>query len=310
VDGSRPRNAASSPKTTSQTPASQNPGSHGRALHEPAPRSSVEPRSKGLVRPDPRVALRRLPVPGDVAALARHVWIPRWDLPAGETVHQPVLEYPGANVVVEPGSAALHGPHRSLSTRELRGRSWAVGVLLRPAAGTVMTGRPMSAIVGAAVPVPGGGRLAPEVREAMAGGKAGPGAAGGGEAASDDAALAAVVRWLRGFDADEEGLLINAIVDEVEDDPELTRVADVAARFGLDERRLQRLCHRRIGYPPKWLIMRRRLQEAAYELRRSPLRPLADLALELGYSDQAHFARDFAAVIGMPPGAFRAQADP
>ncbi len=296
------------------SPGEPDPGDPSPGAGGPRPDAGesrpAEPQSKGAVLPDQRVTFHRLPVPGDVAALARHVWIPRWDLPAGETVRQPVLEYPGTNVVIEPGAAALYGPQRGLSSRELRGCSWAVGVLLRPAAGTVLTGRPMSGIAGASVPVPGGARVVPAVREAMAGagGHAADGGAGDRAHVADDAALQALVGWLRGFEVDEEGLLVNAVVDEIEGDPKLTRVADVAARFDLDERRLQRLCHRRIGYPPKWLIARRRLQEAAYALRNDPEVRLADLAFELGYSDQAHFARDFAAVIGMPPGAFRARA--
>lgn len=267
-----------------------------------------QPRSKGEVRPDPRVSISRLPVPGDVTALARHIWIPRWDLADGEVVTQPVLEYPGTNVVVEPAEDALYGPHRGLTSRTLSGRSWAVGVLLRPAAGTVMTGRVMADVAGYAVAVPRGEALVPAIREVMGDAVAGARSSSARDVASPDAEVVErVSRWLRQFHVDDEGLLINAIVDEVEADPKLTRVADIAARFDLGERQIQRVCRRRIGYSPKWLIGRRRLQEAAHVLRTQPDTDLADLAVDLGYSDQAHFAHDFAAVIGMPPGAYRAQ---
>ncbi|GAA4822891.1 AraC family transcriptional regulator [Tomitella cavernea] len=264
------------------------------------------PLSKGVVRPDRRVTMRRLGVPHDVAALARHVWIPRWDLPAGEVLAQPVLEYPGTNVVIEPAAAALYGPQRGLSTIDLRGRSWGVGILLRPAAGTILTGRHMDEVAGATHDVPSGGRLVPAVRAVMEGEPADPGPAV--DTAVDEAVVSQVTEWLRQFTIDEEGLLINAIVDDVESDPTLTRVADIAARFSMGQRRLQRICWRRIGYSPKWLINRRRLQEAAAVLRDDPHVQLADMAHEFGYSDQAHFAREFAAVIGTPPGAYRAQA--
>ncbi|WP_182358304.1 AraC family transcriptional regulator [Tomitella gaofuii] len=280
-------------------------GGADRAAEEPGGAAGGPPLSKGVVRPDRRVTMRRLSVPDDVAALARHVWIPRWDLPAGEVLTQPVLEYPGANVVIEPAAAALYGPQRGLSTIDLRGRSWGVGILLRPAAGTILTGRPMDEIAGAVHDVPGSGRLVPAVRTVMAGETADPGPAV--DTAVDDAVVTLVAEWLRQFVIDDEGLLINAIVDAVESDATLVRVADIAARFALDQRRLQRICRRRIGYSPKWLINRRRLQEAATVLRDDPHAPLADVAQELGYSDQAHFAREFAAVIGTPPGAYRAQ---
>lgn len=284
-------------------PSGGGPGSVGPATGRP-----VE--SKGELRPGRTVRIRRLEVPASVSALARHVWIPRWDLPEGEVAEQPILEYPGTNVVVEPGAAALYGPRRGLSTRVLRGRSWAVGVLLRPAAGTVMTGRSMADIVGTAVPVPRAPDLVPGLRAVM-GGTRGAGAdraSSDGAADRDAAALGLVIAWLREFRVDEEGVLINAIVDAVESDAGLTRVADLSARVGLDERRLQRICRRRIGYPPKWLIARRRLQDAAHLLRTDSGTALADIAQDLGYSDQAHFARDFAAVIGQPPGVYRSQA--
>ena len=83
-------------------------------------------------------------------------------------------------------------------------------------------------------------------------------------------------------------------------------VDDLCARFGVSERTLQRLLHKRIGLGPKWLIRRRRLQEAADRLRDSGA-DLAGIAAELGYADQAHFTRDFRTATGMTPGEFAAR---
>ena len=63
--------------------------------------------------------------------------------------------------------------------------------------------------------------------------------------------------------------------------------------------------HRRLGLTPKWLIQRRRLQEAA-ELLRTGEEGAAEVGAMLGYADQAHFIRDFSAVTGMTPGRFAA----
>jgi AraC-like DNA-binding protein len=105
---------------------------------------------------------------------------------------------------------------------------------------------------------------------------------------------------------DDDGLLVNQVVAFVEGDREVTRVAQVCQRFGLSERALQRLVHRRLGLTPKWLIQRRRLQEAAEQLRTSTA-GLGDVAALLGYADQAHFTRDFARVTTMTPGQFAAR---
>lgn len=239
--------------------------------------------------------MTRLPLDERFHGLARHIWIPRWDLPEGEAVGQPVLEYPAVNIAVEPDLAGIYGPHKGMSTRVLRGRSWAVGILMRPAAGTLLTGGAMPDAVGRRLELPHGEGLVGPLRDAM---RASPGEA--------DAQVPALVeRWLGRYSIDEEGLLVNAIAEAVESDPALLRVADIARRFGLTERSLQRLVLRRIGFSPKWLISRRRLQDAAHAIRAGRDVSLADLAVELGYADQAHLSRDFAAVVGLAPGAYR-----
>jgi AraC-like DNA-binding protein len=59
-----------------------------------------------------------------------------------------------------------------------------------------------------------------------------------------------------------------------------------------------------VGAPPKWLIRRVRLQEAALRIERGDGPSLAGLAAELGYADQAHLARDFKRAVGKSPGEF------
>jgi AraC-like DNA-binding protein len=63
---------------------------------------------------------------------------------------------------------------------------------------------------------------------------------------------------------------------------------------------------RRTGLHPKWLLQRRRLQEAAARLR-SGGTDLARLAADRGYADQAHLTRDFRTVTGLTPGQFAAE---
>ena len=85
----------------------------------------------------------------------------------------------------------------------------------------------------------------------------------------------------------------------------------MADEFGLSERTLQRLVRARVGLTPKWLIQRRRLHEAVQRLKEAPGRGeggvrLAEIAAELGYSDQSHFTTDFRTVTGMTPGEYLA----
>lgn len=259
------------------------------------------PRSKGLLTAagDDPVRIERL-FPGERAgAFVRHYWLPRWELPAGRVVRPQVLEYPTANLVVERDSALLHRANRGRSGRSLSGSGWALGVLLRPGTARGWTGASLRSLP-AAVPVhelavDGLDAGLPELRSAMAAG-------------DDAAAVAMFESWLARLPPPgDDARLVDAIVAEVEADRALRRVEDLAARFGLGVRHLQRLVAGHIGFGPKWLIQRYRLQEAAAALRSPEPPALATLAVDLGYADQAHFGREFRAVVGVSPGAYAAR---
>jgi transcriptional regulator GlxA family with amidase domain len=83
-----------------------------------------------------------------------------------------------------------------------------------------------------------------------------------------------------------------------------TTAAALAKAAGLSLRALQRLFHDYVGVPPKWVIARFRLQEAAWRLAEGR-DDLAGLAAELGFFDQAHFNRDFTRLLGVAPGEYR-----
>jgi hypothetical protein len=100
------------------------------------------------------------------------------------------------------------------------------------------------------------------------------------------AAVLAIERAIAGLaPLDEEGLLVNAVVDYVEGDPRVQRVGQICEKFALTERSLQRLA-----------------AEGSVEL--------AGVAADLGYTDQAHFGRDWRRVTGVTPGEYAAQRHP
>ncbi|MGY2085077.1 helix-turn-helix domain-containing protein [Blastococcus sp. SYSU DS0539] len=240
----------------------------------------------------------------EFAGLLQRFWIPVWSVPPGREAPQRVLQYPVALLVVAPDYARFYGVVSGLSETTLTGDGWAVGVMCAPAAGALVAGGPMSGYTDRHVDVAevlgnDGERLTARVRAAMA---RDPHAA-----EAHGAAMAAFGDALRPFlPVDDDGRLVNEVVAFVEGDREVVRVAQVCERFGLSERALQRLVHRRLGLTPKWLIQRRRLQEAAERLRGTPA-SIGEVAAVLGYADQAHFTRDFARVTAMTPGRFAAR---
>jgi len=87
-------------------------------------------------------------------------------------------------------------------------------------------------------------------------------------------------------------------------DSAVVRVEQVAARAGLSVRGVQRLFRQYVGVPPKWVLMRCRLQDAAAALDTDPEADLAEVATRLGWYDQSHFVRDFRRFLGVTPGRY------
>ena len=98
-----------------------------------------------------------------------------------------------------------------------------------------------------------------------------------------------------------------AIVARIQAEPQLTRVDAVARSAGLGVRRLQRLFAEYVGLGPKWVIRRYRLHEVGERLAAGVDIDWVRLAAELGYADQAHFIRDFTAIVGESPTRYAAR---
>ena len=78
-----------------------------------------------------------------------------------------------------------------------------------------------------------------------------------------------------------------------------SRLAGIA---GLSTSYFSRAFKQTIGMPPHRYVLMRRLGAAA-ELIRKTSKPLAEVAIEVGFSDQSHFTRTFTRLTGETPGA-------
>ena len=67
----------------------------------------------------------------------------------------------------------------------------------------------------------------------------------------------------------------------------------------MSERQLRRRVSAAVGYGPKRLARVLRLGAALQAARTG--RELAEVAIDAGYADQAHFANDCRALAGVPP---------
>jgi AraC-like DNA-binding protein len=257
--------------------------------------------TRGVLHPESvgtMFSLERRRPPADLARFVDVHWLVSWDLRGREPYRSQVLAHPCAHLVFEPGGAAVHGISRRRFERRLEDAGWAVGTKFLPAGIEPFARLPVRELTDRVLGLPAvfgdaGSRLdlawPPQL---------GP-----------DHALAHVHRFLRErlpTDPDPRRELVEQVVADKRQAAPGERVADVAARHHVSERTLQRLFAGYVGIGPKWVLQRYRLHEAVEQLQGRGEVDWARLALELGYYDQAHFARDFRSLVGRTPAQYDA----
>ena len=95
--------------------------------------------------------------------------------------------------------------------------------------------------------------------------------------------------------------LVTTLVNTILHEPTILTVEALAARSGLSIRALERLFKTYVGASPKWVIRRYRLHELLERFHSGEALNGAQLALDLGYSDQAHLINDFRKLVGFTP---------
>lgn len=242
----------------------------------------------------------------DVARYLEHYWSLAWSVPA--PAHRAVVAHPAIHVTVEDGDGPLHGHRlpavlvhgvvRRTFEVELPRRGWVFGARFRPGGFRAMTGIDASSLTDRVVRLETLVDDADELLDAVL--------AAGDYAAKTSAMDAWFGARLPG-DPDPDYTRVLRVVAGLLADRTLHRAEDVAAAHGMSLRSLQRLCKRFVGVGPKWLLTRYRLHDAIAAIDEDPDVDLADLAASLGWFDQAHFTREFTALVGVSPQTYRAR---
>jgi AraC-like DNA-binding protein len=246
--------------------------------------------------------LRHSPSPGSyrhtryapAAVLANwveHFWLESWDLRGREMQTREVLPHPCIHLVFARNRSRIYGVQLSRFVRELKGEDYILGVKFLPGAFYPCLGKPVYSIANTSIPAQQLFNDAADVEAEVL-------------ACSDDrgmveAASRFLVAHLPRRDPNVESA--RRLVDEIVNDRSMTRVEDLIARCGIQERTLQRLFRRYVGASARWVIKRYRVYEALEHLTVG--RPLEWVALaqNLGYYDQAHFINDFKKLVGRSP---------
>lgn len=229
-----------------------------------------------------------------------HYWIVRWDLPDGMSHTQRVLSYPNVHLAFEQDDrgrrALVYGIPKRPFVRELRGSGRVLGIRFRAGGFHPFWRKDVALLTGETVP-------AREIFGVEADGWLHAILDAGDDAAMAEAAEAALSP--RCPAKDERSELAARIVQEVMEDRTIIKVEQLSERTGMSVRQLQRLFRKYVGVSPKWVIKRFRLQEAAERIEQDASTSWTELAIQLGYFDQAHFIKDFKSVLGQSPAAYR-----
>ena len=253
--------------------------------------------------------LHRYPVSAGLAPWLDFHWLIEWDLPLGLTHSQRVLPYPNTHLVFEAGGTALHGVPRGVFVRQLQGRGRVHGLRFKCGGLRPWLTQPVQALSGRQLALDEVWSWAtPAVvlrtEQAVLG------------AASHTQAIAAAEALLftqlpaKLPNVDPWTERLDTAMQRLTQDSSLTRVADLQALLGLaagSERGLQRRFADAVGASPKWVIQRARLQDALQALAQTQAPNLAELALRLGFCDQAHFSRCFRQTTGQTLAQYRAR---
>jgi len=234
---------------------------------------------------------RRRPSP-EVAPWVAHYWIINWDLRGCAPHTAESLPHPNVHLIFENGTSVVAGVQTHKFVRVLEGQSGVFGVKFRPGGFRPFLGAPVSKLADRLVPAHRIlGRDVDALQSIVL------------SSAKENAKVEAADNFFRARlpEPDPAIALVGQIVERILKDPEIKKVDDLTRIAGMGKRALQRLFNEYVGVSPKWVIRRYRLHEVI-ETFNSRTRPeWVQLALDLGYFDQAHLINDFKTIVGYTP---------
>jgi AraC-like DNA-binding protein len=269
--------------------------------------TTSSPTERGVLRPAETAETAQLrrdsAVHPALAPFVERYWSVHWDRTGQPPFRSEVLSHPSVNVSVESGdrprfgfalpAVLVHGVVTRRFVVDLVGTGRVTAVKFRPGGFRAFTGV-----------LPARNGVAPLRRELGVD----PDELRTAVLAEDDdadrtAALDAALAP-RAPEPEPAYLELLGLLDRMADDRSVVRVEQVAELGALSTRSLQRLFAAYVGVSPKAVLARYRLQDAAALIDAGEVDDLAALAADLGWFDQAHFSRDFRAVVGTTPSAY------
>jgi AraC-like DNA-binding protein len=240
--------------------------------------------------------VRRRPA-ADLASWISHYWIIRWDLRGSPPYVAENLPHPNVHLIFEDGSATIAGVQTHKFSRLIEGEGRVFGVKFRPGGFRPFYESPISTLADRRVPAR---RVFGKDLSAL------EHIVSSSSSTEHEKVNATNAFFLARLpEPDPVASLAGELVDLVLQEPDIRTVADLSRRAGMGQRSLQRVFGEYVGASPKWVIRRYRLHELIETFNAGDTPDWAQLALDLGYFDQAHLINDFKSMVGYSPTAYR-----
>lgn len=227
-----------------------------------------------------------------IAEVVHHFWHVQWDLSGGEVIPQRIIATPAITLTIERGNVpaplVVTGVYRETWEREISGWGEVFAIRLRPAGLAVLTDLEPDSVANTTV------ALDAEL-DARAFHVLSEIAVGTSLSERVELATRAIERTLAEHPVTAAQRLANEVVGAID---EGRRLPDASTRT------IQRALKSTLGHGPKWVAQWIRLQEVARRLFVDPGVSAAEVAISLGYVDQAHMVNDFRRAVGVTPAAY------
>jgi AraC-like DNA-binding protein len=232
----------------------------------------------------------------DLAPWIAHYWMIHWDLRGCDPHVAESMPHPNIHLVFENGTSVVAGVQTHKFSRLLESESRVFGVKFRPGGFRPFYRAPVSDLADRVIPANRVfGKDLKRLEETVL-----------SSCKEDDKVQAANAFFhARKPQPDPELALAGQFVDCILQKPEIRTVDDLVRTTGMGKRSLQRLFSEYIGISPKWAIRRYRLHELIEKFNSGGKLDWSQLALDLGYFDQAHLINDFKSIVGYSPTEYR-----
>lgn len=227
-----------------------------------------------------------------------HYWIVEWNLKDQPPYTQKTLPYPCVNLVFDLGKTAVFGVVTGAFDYTLHGTGKVLGLRFKPGGFYGLLGAPVRSITDKTVSLQAALGLDGNQAELAV-------LTCNDDQSMVDAATALLLPLLT--PVDQQLIQIQQWLALLQTNTDMQRVEQFAKHIGVNIRTLQQMFVDYIGVSPKWILRRYRLHDLAFCLAEGTQPDLAQLAVDLGYFDQAHLSKDFKKLIGCTPASYRAQ---